>query len=125
MGGRELMDAQERGELAAAIEAVVRSTPGVRSVYRSGSLISNLLRAGAEAIGVRTNEEPIVSVAGNGDGMVIEATLGVDSAARSAEILHAVQAAVDAVLAERGVRRESITLTVAHVQVPVQAHAAT
>ena len=28
---------------AAAIEATLRSTPGVRSVYRSGSLISNLL----------------------------------------------------------------------------------
>ncbi|MFJ6534094.1 hypothetical protein [Microbacterium sp. NPDC091662] len=115
------MDAQERGELAAAIEAVARSTPGVRSVYRSGSLISNLLRAGAEAIGVRKDDEPIVSVAADGDGVVVEATLGVDSAARSADVLHSVHAAVDALLTERGVRRESITLTVAHVQASVHA----
>lgn len=116
MGGREPMRAEERDELAAAIEATLRSTPGVRSVYRSGSLISNLLRAGAEAIGVRKDDEPIVSVVAAGDGVAVEATLGVDSGAKSAEILRAVHTAIDALLGVRGIRRESITLTVAHVQ---------
>jgi hypothetical protein len=116
VGRGELMGTQERGELATAIEATLRSTPGVRSVYRSGSLISHLLRAGAEAIGVRKDDEPIVSVAAAGDGVAVEATLGVDAGARSADILHAGHAAVDALLGARGVRRESITLTVAHVQ---------
>ena len=116
MGGREPMRAEERDELAAAIEATLRSTPGVRSVYRSGSLISNLLRAGAEAIGVRKDDEPIVSVVAAGDGVAVEATLGVDSGAKSAEILRTVHAAIDALLGVRGIQRESITLTVAHVQ---------
>lgn len=116
MGGREPMRAEERDELAAAIEATLRSTPGVRSVYRSGSLISNLLRAGAEAIGVRKDDEPIVSVVAAGDGVAVEATLGVDSGAKSAEILRTVRAAIDALLGARGIQRESITLTVAHVQ---------
>lgn len=116
MGGREPMRAEERDELAAAIEATLRSTPGVRSVYRSGSLISNLLRAGAEAIGVRKDDEPIVSVVAVGDGVAVEATLGVDSGAKSAEILRTGHAAIDALLGARGIQRESITLTVAHVQ---------
>ncbi len=116
MGGGELMGTQEREELAAAVEATLRSTPGVRSVYRSGSLIANLLRVGAEAIGVRKDDEPIVSVAAAGDAVAVEATLGVDSGARSADILRDVHTAIDALLGARGVRRESITLTVAHVQ---------
>lgn len=110
------MRAEERDELAAAIEATLRSTTGVRSVYRSGSLISNLLRAGAEAIGVRKDDEPIVSVVAAGDGVAVEATLGVDSGAKSAEILRTVHAVIDALLGARGIQRESITLTVAHVQ---------
>ena len=110
------MSAEERAALAAEIEAVVRSTSGVRSIYRSGSLISNLLRVGAEAMGVRREDEPIVSVVSVGEGVAVEATVGVDSGARSADVLNAVRAAVDALLGERGVRRESLTLTVAHVQ---------
>ncbi|MGH3690403.1 MAG: hypothetical protein ACRDT7_09630 [Microbacterium sp.] len=112
------MQAHEREELAAVVEATLRSTPGVRSVYRSGSLISNLLRVGAEAIGVRRDDEPIVSVVAVGDGLAVEATLGVDSGARSADILHDAHVAIDALLGTRGVRRESITLTVAHVLAP-------
>ncbi|PRB16086.1 hypothetical protein [Microbacterium sp. MYb62] len=110
------MTPEGRDGLAAAIEVAVRATPGVRTVYRSGSLISNLLRAGAEAIGVRAEEEPIVSVAFVGDAVAVEASLGVDAGARSADVMHAVHAAVDGVLGARGLRRESITLTVAHVQ---------
>lgn len=116
MTGGELMGAEERDELARAIEATLRSVPGVRSVYRSGSLISHLLRAGAEAIGARKDDEPIVSVVAAGDGVAVEATIGADAGARSADVLHAVHTAIDTLLGARGVRRESITLTVAHVQ---------
>ena len=116
MDGREMTSPDARAELAAAIEAALRATPGVRNVYRSGSLISHLLRAGATALGVRQGDEPIVSVVGTGDGVAVEASLGVDSGGRSADILRAAHAVIDALLSERGLRRESITLTVAHVQ---------
>ncbi|WP_282847241.1 hypothetical protein [Microbacterium oxydans] len=116
MSGGDMMRVEEREELAAAIESTLRSTPGVRSIYRSGSLISQLLRVGAEAIGARKDDEPMVSVIVADGGVVIEATLGVESTARSGDILHGGHGAVDALLDARGVRRESITLTVAHVQ---------
>lgn len=110
------MSTQERVALAAAIEVAVRATPGVRNVYRSGSLISHLLRVGAEALGVRNEDEPIVSVVPSADGVSVEASIGVDAGARSADTLRAAQVAVDSLLAARGARRDSITLTVVHVQ---------
>jgi hypothetical protein len=110
------MTAESRAGLAAEIEATVRATPGVRSVYRSGSLISGLLRVGAEALGVRSDDEPIVSVVLVEGGVAVEASIGVAEGARSGDTLHAVHAAVDALLDEKGVRRRSLTLTVVHVQ---------
>lgn len=109
--------AQEvRTGLAAAIEEAVRATPGVRNVYRSGSLISNLLRVGAAAIGVRKEDEPIVSVIPAGEGVAVEVSVGVDVGARSVDTLHAVHAAIASLLRERDVRGDTITLTVVHVQ---------
>lgn len=116
MDGRELTGADERAAVANAVEAAVRATPGVRAVYRSGSLISHLLRVGAAAIGVGADDAPIVSVAPIGDGVAVEAAIGVGFGARSADILRAVHAAIEAELGARNMRPESITLTVVHVQ---------
>ncbi|WP_262003510.1 hypothetical protein [Microbacterium sp. Mcb102] len=116
MDAGELRVTDAGAVVAAEIEKAVRASPGVRSVYRSGSLISNLLRAGAAALGGRPEDEPLVSVAPVGDGIAVEVSIGVDSDARSADALRAVHAAVDAVLETRGLRPDSITLTVVHVQ---------
>ncbi|WP_417505384.1 hypothetical protein [Microbacterium sp.] len=116
MDAGELKAADVPVELAADLETAVRASPGVRSVYRSGSLISNLLRAGAAALGGRQEDEPLVSVAPVGDGIAVEVSIGVYSDARSADALRAVHAAIDAVLETRGLRPDSITLTVVHVQ---------
>ncbi len=110
------MTPEARAQLATSIEETVRATPGVRSVYRSGSLISNLLRVGAAALGVRKDDEPIVAVVPSGDGVAVEASIGVDEDTPAGETLRAVHAAVDALLAAHGVGSDSITLTVVHVQ---------
>lgn len=110
------MDAEARRELSAHIEQALRAQDGVRGVFRSGSLISNLIRAGAAALGGTRDGEPIVSVATGAGGVAVEASLGVDAGAASGEVLRRARAAVDAVLAERGHARESITLVVAYLQ---------
>lgn len=110
------MTATEQAALAAVIEDAVRETAGVCAVYRSASVISHLLRAGATALGVRPEDEPLVSVVGGADGVAVEASIGVEAGARSGDTLRAVRAAVDAVLEGHGVRRETVTLTVVHVQ---------
>lgn len=115
MDAGELIAPGERRELAAVIEDVVRATPGVRNLYRSGSLISHLLRAGAAALGARPEEEPLVSIAPSDGGIAVEVSLGVDAAERSGDVVRAVHGAVAAMLEARGVRGTSIALTVVHV----------
>ncbi|WDM45601.1 hypothetical protein KV395_13275 [Microbacterium luteolum] len=110
------MTPEARTELAQEIEDAVRATPGVRNVYRSGSLVSNLLRAGAVALGVSDDSRPIISVVAGEEGLAVEASVGVDVAASAAVVLLAAYEAVDAVLRTAGLHRESITLTVVYVQ---------
>lgn len=105
----------EDTELATAIDAAVRSTPGVDGVYRSGSLISNLVGAGAAAIGGRRREEPLVSVVESEDGVRVEASVGVDFAVSAPETLTAVRNAITTLLGARGLRAAAITLTVVDV----------
>ena len=105
-----------RAALAARIEEVVRATPGVRNVYRSGSLISNLLRAGAAALGNRGDGEPIISVASRVEGIAVEASLGLDVHSRASAVLHSAYEAIDTLLRVEGLVRASITLTVVYVQ---------
>lgn len=116
MNGAEAMTPEVRTGLAQEIEGAVRATPGVRNVYRSGSLISNLLRAGAVALGVGDDERPIVSVVVRDEGVAVEASLGVDVTASSGVVLREAYERVDAVLRAAGLQRESITLTVVYVQ---------
>ncbi|WEK62287.1 MAG: hypothetical protein P0Y60_05905 [Candidatus Microbacterium colombiense] len=105
----------EQAGLATEIDAAVRATPGVSSIYRSGSLISNLVGAGAAALGVTGQDEPLVSVVDGDDGLRIEASVGVDFAASALDTLTAARAAIAAVLADRGLRAAGITLTIVYV----------
>lgn len=116
MDGAELMAPESSEALAAAIEATVRATPGVRSVYRAGSLVSNAIGAGAVALGVRGDDEPLVAVGRSDRGVAVTASIGIDFTASAADTLRATHAAIDELLAAQGVPRESITLTVVYVQ---------
>lgn len=116
MDGAELMATEPSATLAAEIEAAVRTTPGVCNVYRSGSLISNVIGAGAVALGVRSEDEPLVAVTSGDGGVVVTASIGIDFSASAADTLRATHSAIDALLTAQGVPRERITLTVVYVQ---------
>lgn len=116
MDGTELMATEPTAAIAAEIEAAVRATPGVRSVYRSGSLISNAIGEGAVAIGVKSATESLISVRRGSLGVSVEASIGIDFSSDAAETLRAVHAAIDALLSAQGVVRERITLTIVYVQ---------
>lgn len=105
-----------RAALAGRIEEVVRATPGVRNVYRSGSFISNLLRVGAAALGTGGEGEPIVSVVSGQGGIAVEASLGLDVHSQASAVLRSAYEAIDTLLRAEGLMRESITLTVVYVQ---------
>jgi hypothetical protein len=116
MDGTALRPAESNAALAAEIEAIVRATPGVRNVYRSGSLVSNVIGAGAVALGVRRSDEPLVAVARGDLGISVEASIGIDFTVDAGATLRAVHEAIDALLAAQTTPRERITLTVVYVQ---------
>jgi hypothetical protein len=112
------MTERQHPSLAAEIESALRSSPGVRSVYRSGSLVSNLIGRGAAVLGLSTRDEPLVAVLSDGEGVSVEASIAVDGAQRTVETVRAVQTVVERLLATAGVEASAIRLTVVHVQEP-------
>ena len=105
-----------RAQLAADVEDALLTTVGVKNVYRSGSLISHLLRAGAAALGRHDEGEPVVTVVAGEQGALVEASVGIDVSAPAVVILRAAHEAIDELLRSAGLHRESITLTVVYVQ---------
>ncbi|QDE34066.1 hypothetical protein FIV50_04225 [Microbacterium foliorum] len=101
--------------LAERIEAAVLATPGVRSVYRAGSLVSNLVGAGAVAVGISRIDEPLVAVRVVDGGVEVEASLGIEYSASALDLLRDVRAAIGKVLAEDGRGTVGIVLTIAYV----------
>lgn len=106
--------APERG-LAERIEAAVLATPGVRSVYRAGSLISNLVGTGAVALGISRVDEPLISVRLAESGAEIGASLGIEYSARAVDVLRAVRVEVERILTADGLAAVDIVLTIAYV----------
>lgn len=104
--------------LAAQIESALRSAPGVRSVYRSGSLVSNLIGRGAAALGLGDGDEPLVAVMRDGESASVEASIAVDGAQSTTETVRSAQTVVERVLGAAGVEMSEIRLTVVHVQEP-------
>lgn len=101
--------------LAERVQAAVLGAPGVRNVYRAGSLVSNLVGTGAAALGVTAANEPLVAVIAGEGGVRVESSLGIEYTANAIETLRAVRAAVDDLLAADGLAVTAIVLTVAYV----------
>ena len=101
--------------LAGRLEAAVLATPGVRSVYRAGSLVSNLVGESANAIGITSADEPLVAVRAADGGASVQASLGIEYSARAIETLRAVREAIEAVLVAEGLTITGVTLTIAYV----------
>lgn len=102
-------------ELAERIEAAVLAVPGVRSVYRAGSLVANLVEASAVALGVRADTEPVVSVVMDDGGVRVDASIGVEYTAPAVETLREVRTAIESVLSADALRSEAIVVTIAYV----------
>ncbi len=103
-------------DLARRVEDVVLGTSGVRAVYRPGSLVGNLVDAGATALGIRPDSAPVVAVTEVDGSVIVEASVGVDDSRPAQVVLGEVRLAVERVLAVAGMRAERLLLTVAHVQ---------
>ncbi|GAA2016374.1 hypothetical protein [Microbacterium ulmi] len=108
------MSAARHRQAATAVEAAVRATPGVSEVYRSGSLVSSIVDAGARLIGLR-GDAPLVVIDGEGANAHVAVSIGVDAASGAAQTCRAVHAAVAESLPEHGLSGAVLSITVAHV----------
>lgn len=102
--------------LSRRIEDGILATAGVRAVYRAGSLVANLVDAGATALRLRETSEPVVSVSMDDERVTVEASIGVDDTAPARETLIEVRGAVERTLAADGLALDRIAVTIAYVQ---------
>lgn len=104
-----------RSEIARRVEDAILATPGVRSVYRPGSLIANLVGASAAAVGIASLADPVVSVTVVEREAAVDGALGIDYTSSAIETLRRARDSVSAVLAEMDLTATRVGLTVAYV----------
>lgn len=99
----------------AEIEKAVLATPGVVALYRTGSVVTNLIGAAAERIGGSEDAAARVVVT-EADGTTrVEIAIGIESVASAVEIAQTVRERVAALFVERGEETPFIRLAVVHV----------
>lgn len=106
------MNAEQQAELLAQVEVIVRAVPEVEDLYRSGSVLTNALQLGAEAIGVRDGTAPLAELSERDGERCVEIAIGVRADAGVPQTLARVHDALRGVTAERGI---SLRLTVVHI----------
>ncbi|WP_156174900.1 MULTISPECIES: hypothetical protein [Leucobacter] len=103
---------ERQAELLTQIEAIVRAVPEVEDLYRSGSVLTNALQLGAEAIGVRDGAAPLAELSERDGERYVEIAIGVRAGAGVPQTLEHVHEALRGVTAERGI---ALRLTVVHI----------
>lgn len=101
--------------MAADIEAAVRAISGVSAIYRAGGIISKVIDAGAQLLGVQPREAPLVRWEDTSDGARVDIAIGVHGSAGAAGTSRRVHDAIDALCADRGYAAVQIRITVVHV----------
>ena len=109
------MNTPDDRALAAEVESAVRAGPGVTALYRSGSLVSNAIDAGARLLGIH-EDAPFVRLARvSDDTLQIELAIGVHGAESSAVTAQRAYDAIEALLVSGQASDADIRLTVVHV----------
>lgn len=101
--------------MAADIETAARAVPGVSTVFRAGGIISKVVDAGTQLLGVHQNEARLIRLEHAPEGLRVEVAIGVHAGASAAETSHRVHAAITAMCAGRGCTPVEVRLTVVHI----------
>lgn len=100
-------------DLVTEIENVVLATPGVLALYRAGSLVTNLIGAAVESLGVSEDAATRVIVRRTVDATEVDVAIGIEPTAGSVEVAETVRERVRRLLeAEPGL---FVRITVVHV----------
>lgn len=109
------MTTSQESALAADIELTARAIPGVAALFLAGSLASNMVDAGARAIGLRDDSDPLIRLEQTPEGMRVDIAIGVQAHVGAVETVRRVQAAVRAVIEEHHRAAADIRITVVHI----------
>ncbi|MGI6879616.1 hypothetical protein [Microbacterium sp. gxy059] len=109
------MTASQERTLAADIELATRAIPGVSALFRAGTLVSNVLEAGAWVIGIRDDSDPLIRLEQTPEGLRADIAIGVHEHVGAVETIRQVQAAVRAVVEEQHLVVADMRITVVHV----------
>ncbi|WP_051172456.1 hypothetical protein [Microbacterium indicum] len=109
------MTDERETRLAGDIAEAVREVPGVTALYSPGGAASQLVDAGARALGVRAADAAPVRVERDRDGTRVEVAIGAHAAHGGAATARRVHAAVRALCDARGAGPSIVRVTVVHV----------
>lgn len=101
--------------LIADLEESVRTTAGVSALFPTGGIVSKVLDLGAQLVGVRRDDAPLIRWEPASDGARVEVAIGVYAVAGAVDTSSRVRDAIDALCAERGFPCATIHLTIVHV----------
>ena len=110
------MTTSQEQVLCEDLETSVRATPGVTTIFRSGTIVSNAIDAGARLLGVREEDSPLIRVETTPQGARVEVAIGVRADVGAVQTTPRVHAAIGQVLARHGIVATEIRITVVHVE---------
>ena len=102
-------------ELAADIETTVRAIPGVTALFRTGSIVSKVVDAGAQILGIQDDGAPLIRLERPPEGPRVEVAIGVCATVGAVETSGRVHAAIGALCTDQGFNPAEIRVTVVHI----------
>lgn len=100
--------------LAQDVEEALLEVPGIVRLYRPGTAGGKLLEAGAELVGLRDAEAPLVAVRERDGAWLVTASIGSDAEHGAGDVCRAAHGAVVRAAERAGVQAEA-RLTIGHI----------
>ncbi len=99
---------------AGELDTVIRNTPGVAALYRTGGLLGTVVAEGKRMLSPDTDTEPYTRIAESDGKPAVTVAIGVNGASAQ-RVCRAVHDAIRERLRQHGLGEATITVTVAHV----------
>ncbi|MEB4613712.1 hypothetical protein OOT08_03575 [Leucobacter sp. M11] len=101
--------------LATDIEAAILATPGVTTIFRTGTTASKLAEAGARLLGIRDAKTPLVAIERTSEQVSVDVSIGVTGPASVVDTVCRLHTVIDALITQETGGPAEIRITVAHI----------
>lgn len=111
-----MMNAEQTAALAETIEKLVRTVPGVETLYPAGGVVTRVLETAAQAAGLGPAPCPVV--VDDGDPVTVRISIATDSTVVAGEVARDVSTTTAELLRAGGIVDPVLHITVARVADP-------